>query len=231
MGAPARRPARSVSPRAASPVRRASRRAPVATGSAESARARAVERPAAEDDRLSLLFGEMMSHLNRRTAGDTLRMMNEHGLSMAQMVTLLALAHVSVLSVSAIAQILRLSLPATSHLVDRLVRAELVRRSEDPEDRRAKRVALTARGTSFVRKLEAARTREVAQVFNHLSSEARARLGDTLVLVIAELASLPCRTVTGPASGAGAGSRSSRAREPGPSGTLASSKPGPSVRG
>jgi len=112
-----------------------------------------------------------------------------------------------------------------------LVRAELVRRSEDPEDRRAKRVALTARGTSFVRKLEAARTREVAQVFNHLSSEARARLGDTLVLLIKELASLPCRTATGPASGAGVGARSSRAREPGPSGTPASSKPGPSARG
>jgi len=157
-------------------------------------------------------------------------MMNEHGLSMAQMVTLLALAHVTVLSVSAIAQILRLSLPATSHLVDRLVRAELVRRSEDPEDRRAKRVALTARGTSFVRKLEAARTREVAQVFNHLSSEARARLGDTLLLVIDELASLPCRTVTGSGTGAGNTSRSSRAPSS-PAGGAASSKPGPSARG
>jgi len=133
----------------------------------------------------------MMSHVNRRTAGDTLQMMGEHGLSMAQMVTLHVLEHLCVQSVSAIAQILRLSLPATSHLVERLVRAGLVERTEDPEDRRTKRVALTARGAGFVRKLEAARTREVAEVLDQLSAGARRRLSETLGLVIDELARLP----------------------------------------
>jgi len=153
---------------------------------------------AKDSDRLGELFAEMMAHLNRRSAGDTLQMMGEKGLSMAQMVTLHSLEHLTVQSVSRIADILRLSLPATSHLVDRLVRAGLVARTEDPEDRRAKRVAMTPAGSVFIRKLEAARTREVAQVLNRLSPDARTRLSDTLSLVIEELAQLPTRGTKDP---------------------------------
>jgi DNA-binding MarR family transcriptional regulator len=167
---------------------------PVKSRPAPSAKARAsTQAGAKESDQLGKLFGEMTSHLYRRSAGDALQMMAEHGLTMAQMVTLHCLEHLTVQSVSRIAEILRLSLPATSHLVDRLVRAGLVARTEDPTDRRAKRVELTPEGSVFIRKLEAARTREVSQVLNHLSPDARKRLADAFSLVIEELAGLPVR--------------------------------------
>ena len=95
---------------------------------------------------LANLIDEMMSHIHRRSADDTLAVMNEAGLTMAQMVALHLLTHLGPVSVSSIAACLKLSPPATSHLVDRMVVAGLVGRSEDPIDRRHKRIAITAEG-------------------------------------------------------------------------------------
>ena len=90
----------------------------------------------------------MMSHIHRRSADDTLAVMNEAGLTMAQMVALHLLDPPGPMSVSSIAACLKLSPPATSHLVDRMVVAGLVGRTEDPDDRRHKRIAITRRGAS-----------------------------------------------------------------------------------
>ena len=95
---------------------------------------------------LAVLIEEMMSHIHRRSADDTLAVMNEAGLTMAQMVALHLLTHLGPVSVSSIAACLKLSPPATSHLVDRMVVAGLVGRSEDPIDRRHKRIAITDDG-------------------------------------------------------------------------------------
>src|SRR5687768_4842132 len=92
--------------------------------------------PTAGDVRLSALVGELMGHVHRRSAGDTLSILTEAGLTMAQLVALHFLQHGGPTSVSAIASTLRLSPAATSHLVDRLVKARLVERREDPDDRR-----------------------------------------------------------------------------------------------
>src|SRR5437899_2959231 len=88
------------------------------------------------------LIDEMMSHIHRRSADDTLAVMNEAGLTMAQMVALHLLTHLGPVSVSSVAACLKLSPPATSHLIDRLVVAGLVGRSEDPVDRRHKRIVI-----------------------------------------------------------------------------------------
>ena len=64
--------------------------------------------------------------------------MNEAGLTMPQLVALHLLTKLGPVSVSSVATCLKLSAPATSHLVDRLVVAGLVGRSEDPDDRRLK---------------------------------------------------------------------------------------------
>src|SRR5678815_2959441 len=71
------------------------------------------------------LVGDLMGLVHRRSAGSTLALMNEAGLTMAQMVALYALEHKGPLSVSTIAFFLKLSPAATSHLVDRLVTAGL----------------------------------------------------------------------------------------------------------
>src|SRR5882757_5743547 len=88
------------------------------------------------------LVGALMGLVHRRSAGSTLALMNEAGLTMAQMVALYVLDHLGAQSVGAVASFLNLSPAATSHLVDRLVTSGFVGRTEDPVDRRQKRVVI-----------------------------------------------------------------------------------------
>src|SRR5262245_43254096 len=134
---------------------------------------RRVTQAGAQPAQLSLLVSELMSHIHRRSAGDTLALMNEAGPTMAQLVSLHTLAHAGVRPVGAIASCLRLSPAATSHLVDRLVQSGLVGRSEDPEDRRQKRIAITPAGRKLIERVDAERTREFSAVLGRLSPSLR----------------------------------------------------------
>src|SRR6187549_4253832 len=142
---------------------------------------------------LARLIEEMMSHIHRRSADDTLAVMNEAGLTMAQMVALHLLVHLGPISVSSIAACLKLSPPATSHLVDRLVVAGLVGRSEDPIDRRHKRIVITDKGRDLIESTQEERTREFTRVLSSLSGEVQAQFGSALARVVDELKALPDR--------------------------------------
>jgi DNA-binding MarR family transcriptional regulator len=159
--------------------------------STTSARPKAPAEGATDTQQLSAQVAELMGHVHRRSAGDTLALLNETGLTLAQLVTLHCLQFVGTQSISRIATTLRLSPAATSHLVDRLVKAGMVGRKEDPEDRRAKRVAITTAGDTFAKQVEETRTREFARVLARLSPALRRRLFSVLALVNRELASLP----------------------------------------
>lgn len=137
------------------------------------------------------LIGEMMSHIHRRSAGDTLAILNDAGLTMAQLVALHVLEYGGTRTVSAIAACLRLSPAATSHLIDRLVGQAFVGRVEDPEDRRQKRLTITTAGRKLIDRVQHGRTREMSEVVARLSPEVRGQFGQVLVRVIEELSSLP----------------------------------------
>jgi DNA-binding MarR family transcriptional regulator len=142
---------------------------------------------------LANLIEEMMSHIHRRSADDTLAVMNEAGLTMAQMVALHLLTHLGPVSVSSIAACLKLSRPAASHLLDRMVVAGLVGRSEDPIDRRHKRIAITPSGRDLIESTQEARSREFTRVLAGLSSEVKGQFGKVLARVVTELKGLPDR--------------------------------------
>jgi DNA-binding MarR family transcriptional regulator len=67
-------------------------------------------------------------------------------------------------TVKALAERLGLSLPGTSRAVDHLVRRGLLDRREDPEDRRCKRLSVTASGRDLVHRLDDAR-RDALETF------------------------------------------------------------------
>jgi DNA-binding MarR family transcriptional regulator len=140
---------------------------------------------------LSGLVSALFGHINRRSAGDSLAVMAEAGLTMPQLVTLHLLAHAGGRSVGEIGGRLRLSPGATSHLVERLVQADLVARAEDPDDRRQRRLAITPAGRRLVDRINSERTGEVSAVLARLSPLLRRQFADVLSRVIEELASLP----------------------------------------
>jgi DNA-binding MarR family transcriptional regulator len=144
-----------------------------------------------EPEVLGELIARMMSHVHRRSAGDTLAIMHKAGLTMAQLVALHALIHRGTQSVTAVARCLRLSAGATSHLVDRLVGDGLAARAENPTDRRQKCVSITAAGRRLVLQVQTERTRELAGVVARLTPGIRRQFGKIMLRVIGELSSLP----------------------------------------
>lgn len=73
--------------------------------------------------------------------------------SLTQLKCLVVLLDVEALPGHQLATALHLSRPATSMLVDHLVRAELVGRNDDPLDRRRTLVRLTDRGRAYISRL------------------------------------------------------------------------------
>ena len=147
--------------------------------------------PSTVPPELGALIGELMKHVNRRSAGETLAILNEASLTLPQLVTMHILDRGGVRTVSAIASALRLSPAATSHLVDRLVVAGFAGRIEDPDDRRQKRVTITAAGRRLVERVERERTREMTDAVAGLSPEVYRQFSKVLMRVIEELSSLP----------------------------------------
>jgi DNA-binding MarR family transcriptional regulator len=74
----------------------------------------------------------------------------DQNLSLAQISLLFVLAHSDAASVREIAERLHIGQSAASLLVDRLVQANLAKRTEDPGDRRRAIVCLTTRGEELM---------------------------------------------------------------------------------
>ena len=74
-------------------------------------------------------------------------------LSLPQLRVLFIIAHHQAASVAQVAQALGIGEPTASHLVDKLARAGLLDRKEDPRDRRRARVSLSSSGEGLIEKL------------------------------------------------------------------------------
>ena len=72
---------------------------------------------------------------------------------------------------------------AASQLVDKLVQADLLLRTENPNDRRAKQVALTARGKQLIEQGIAERYRWMEKLDENLSLEERNKVAEALKIL------------------------------------------------
>jgi DNA-binding MarR family transcriptional regulator len=136
---------------------------------------------------LAGLVGQFMYAMHRYDGGRMLPLVHAAQLTMAQ---LAVLEYVQVArTVSAVAEYAGLSRPATSAMVDKLVRRGLVRRSEGRVDRRERVVELSAKGRALVEKAHAARAARFAPSLAVLSASSSRRLREALTAVLAELGS------------------------------------------
>lgn len=94
-------------------------------------------------------WSEVFMH---RSGRDFRRFMEETDLSFSQISVLMRLYHGGNSGISEIGSQLGVTKAAASQAVDRLVQLGLIERTEDPVDRRAKRLALTGRGRTLIEK-------------------------------------------------------------------------------
>ena len=140
-----------------------------------------------QDEPLGYLLKELMYLLSRRSTRETMELMRAAKLSLPQIVALHILHHQGPQSISAIAEYLNHSLPATSQLVDRMVGQGFVLRSEDQRDRRNKQIAMAPAGITLLEQLLQARIRDMLASIAPLSPDLRQQFQLVLAQVVAQL--------------------------------------------
>jgi DNA-binding MarR family transcriptional regulator len=122
----------------------------------------------------------LMRHLFLWDRGNQLRVMEETGLSLTQCKAILEIGGLgealSSRQLKELAEKLGTSTPAMSRAVDDLVKKQLVTRVEDPDDRRARRIALTAKGRQVVDRIGTVRLKGVTAFATSLSATQRRKL-------------------------------------------------------
>ncbi len=107
----------------------------------------------------------------RRSGRDFKRFMDETGLSFSQLNVLMRLYHGGNSGVSEIGEQMGVTSAAASQAIDRLVLQGLIERTEDPTDRRAKRLALTPKGLALLERGIEARSRWIEGLTDALTPE------------------------------------------------------------
>jgi DNA-binding MarR family transcriptional regulator len=122
----------------------------------------------------------LLRHLFLYDRGNMLRVIEECGLSMTQSKTLLELGglgeEIEPHQVSDLAETFGVSVPSMSRAVDALVKKGLATRVEDVEDRRVRRVAITARGKKVVETLLVVRQAGIESFAESLTAAQRRKL-------------------------------------------------------
>lgn len=129
---------------------------------------------------------EFLHEMHHYDGGRMLPLVHKAGITLPQMAVLEYVRKAR--TVSAIAGYSGLSRPATSAMVDKLVRRGYVRRSEGAADRRVRAVGLTAKGEVLLERIRAAREARFEATLAALPAAAVRRLGRVLNDVTASLA-------------------------------------------
>ncbi len=142
-----------------------------------------VKDQAAELRTTAARLGAFLRHVFIFSGGDHLRKIEESGLSLTQCKTLLMLAGPEGDEPYAgrdIAERLHVSVPSVSRAVDELVRNRLVKRVEDPDDRRIRRLTITDKGRRLAGEIVAARLADMEAFAASLTRVQRRKLDAAL---------------------------------------------------
>ena len=116
---------------------------------------------------VSLAIAELMPNIVR---GVQLDFFVKHGVTQTQFLLIMAIQAYRRCTMSTLARNLHVSMPTTTGVVARMVRAGYVRRVEDPEDRRQVVVELTPKAQRFIQDFQTVIRRRWEEVLQSLGS-------------------------------------------------------------
>lgn len=136
-----------------------------------------------ETQTFSQIVRQWMDTFMHRSMRGWSQFVKSTGLSMPQFSILMQLYHKGASGMSELSERFGISPAAASQLVDKLVQADLLLRTENPNDRRAKQVALTARGKQLIEQGIAERYRWMEKLDENLSLEERNKVAEALKIL------------------------------------------------
>lgn len=126
-------------------------------------------------------FVSVVTNVMKRSSAPMVEFVERYDLSFTQLKVMFTLANTDdPLPIGRIAELTGGSLPATGRAVDGLVRHGLATRTEDPDDRRVKRVEVTPLGTSGMNEIYESRVATLRGLLDGLSEDERAALADAM---------------------------------------------------
>jgi DNA-binding MarR family transcriptional regulator len=139
------------------------------------------QRTRASDD-LALKLGTIIMRCMGPRGSEVLRVIDESGLTFAQMKVLVELqaADDETSTVTALSEELGISAPSASRAADGLVRKKLATRVEDQDDRRVRRLALSPKGNRLADRIISARLASLEEFTSSLEAEERRKLESAL---------------------------------------------------
>jgi DNA-binding MarR family transcriptional regulator len=141
-------------------------------------------------DELVEISRRWMDIAMHRSMRDRTHFAKAKGLSMTQFGLLMQLHYRGNCGVSDISERFEITNPAASQLVDKLVQGSLVERAEDPNDRRAKQIQLSAKGRAMIEKSIGERYRWVDQLVASLQPKDREKIAEGLTILTEAAAKL-----------------------------------------
>jgi DNA-binding MarR family transcriptional regulator len=131
---------------------------------------------------LSLKLGAFLLRCMGGASSDVFKVIDASGLTFSQMKVLVELeaADEDARTVTALSDELGISPASASRASDGLVRKKLATRVEDPDDRRVRRLALTARGRELADRIISARLAGLEDFTASLSADERRKLESAL---------------------------------------------------
>ena len=129
-------------------------------------------------------------HISSQVMGAMQEQLQDEDLSFSQMSALHQLRAFAPLSVGGLAERTGLSLPAASHLTDRLVVRGYAQRRENPDDRRAKLLELTERGQQIVDTMDSRFTDAYRVTLQQVNPQATEAAADAIESLLRELFAL-----------------------------------------
>ena len=103
--------------------------------------------------------------------------------NLPQMATLYLLDADATPTVGELADQLGRSMSVTSRLVEHMVKRGWIFRAEDPDDRRVKRLGITAAGRAFLRSFEGVRAQAQREVMTYLTDDEQRQVSEAMALL------------------------------------------------
>jgi DNA-binding MarR family transcriptional regulator len=133
-------------------------------------------------------------HVFKESSQEYYELVDELDLSITQTRTLNCLDRFQAeVAVNELAEVIGLSVPATSRTVEALLRRGYIDRREDEHDRRVKRVQISPAGRALVARMNAARMAGMEEFAGTLTPTERSHLRRALASIVARPAIAACR--------------------------------------
>ncbi|WP_161880312.1 MarR family winged helix-turn-helix transcriptional regulator [Deinococcus alpinitundrae] len=137
-------------------------------------------------ERLTVCMQQLHRLVSDRIMGTLQSELQGEDVSFTQMTALYKVRAFAPIRLTLLSEHLGVSLPATSQLIQELVRRELMERRENPENRREKLLALSDKGQQFLSVREKAMMGAYREVFGQVNPETITRAEQAITALISE---------------------------------------------